>query len=175
MIESLITSRTKIKLLLRLFLKEGSRAYLRQMEKEFGKNSNAIRGELNRFEEAGLITGEMENGRKYYSANHRHPLFTEIHSILKKYVGIDQIIERVTAQIGDLQEAWLTGSFAAGLDADTIDLLLIGSNLDNDYVNNLVKKAETLMTRNISYLILTREQMHDFFADKPVLLIWKKV
>lgn len=173
MINSLITSKTKIKLLLRLFLKEGSRSYLRQMEKEFGKNCNSIRSELNRLEQAGLVTGEMENGRKYYSANQNHPLFNDINSILRKYVGIDQLIERITEKIGDLQEAYLTGNFAAGLDADTIELLLIGENLDIKYVESLVKKAEQLMTRKISWLVLNKEQKEQFFKGKPLLAIWK--
>jgi len=173
MIESLITSKTRIKLLLRLFLNSGSKSYLRQMGKEFGESTNAIRVELNRFEEAGLIIGEYSESKKYFTANTKHPFYKDINNILLKYVGIDQIIERITEHIGDLREAYLTGSHAAGLDSDTIELLLVGQNLDNTYINNLVEKAEKLITRKISWLILSEEQIKSFFGNKPLLLIWK--
>jgi hypothetical protein len=174
MLTSLITSKTRVKLLLRLFLNAQSKSYLRQMEKEFGDNTNAIRVELNRFEDAGLINGEYIGSRKYFKANRKHPLYGEINNILKKFVGIDQIIERITSHIGELETAYLTGSFAAGLDSDVIELLLIGQNLDDNYINSLVAKAEGLIERKISYLVLSASQMKDFFSNKPVLLIWKR-
>jgi predicted transcriptional regulator len=174
MIETLITSKTRIKLLLRLFLKEHSKSYLRQMEKEFGESVNAVRLELNRFEDAGLVTGEFVGGKKYFQANTQHPLYNDINSILKKFVGIDKIIERITSQIGDLDSAYLSGSFALGLDSDIIELLLVGKNLDDSYIRNLVVKAEGFIERKINYLLLSSEQMKNFFANKPVLLIWNK-
>ncbi|HSO89037.1 MAG TPA: winged helix-turn-helix domain-containing protein [Draconibacterium sp.] len=174
MIESLITSKTRVKILHRLFLNSGSKSYLREMAKELNENTNAIRIELNRFEEAGLITSEFETNKKYFKANTKHPFYESINSILKKNVGIDQIIERITRQIGDLQEAYITGSLAEGINSDKIELLLIGQNLDDDYIKNLVEKAGKLMSREINYLILSGEQRTNFLESKPFLLIWKK-
>lgn len=174
MLESLITSKTRIKLLLRLFLNTKSKSYLRQMEKEFGESSNSIRVELNRFENAGLVKSEFTGGKKYFSANTLHPMYRDINNILKKFVGIDQIIERITSHIGDLESAYITGNFAAGLDSKLIELLLVGQNLDEKYINSLVDKAEELIERKISYLVLSDNQMKDFFKNKPLLLIWQK-
>jgi hypothetical protein len=174
MLETLITSKTRIKILLRLFLNVGSKSYLRQMEKEFGDNINAIRVELNRFEEAGLIVGEYTQSKKFFSANTIHPFYNDINNILKKYVGIDQIIERITTQIDNLQEAYLTGSLANGIDSEKIELLLIGQNLDIDYIKSLVESTEKLISRQINYLSLNIDQMKSFFDNKPLLLIWKK-
>ena len=53
MIEALISSKTRIKLLLKFFLNSKTTSYLRGLEAEFGESSNAIRIELNRFEKAG--------------------------------------------------------------------------------------------------------------------------
>jgi len=144
------------------------------MEKEFHESTNAIRLELNRFEDAGLVNGEFSGRLKVFKANTKHPLYSDINNIIKKFVGIDQIIERITNNIGNLEAAYITGNFASGLDSDTIDLLLVGQNLDNDYINNLVVKAGGLIKRKIKYLVLTSDQMSDFFGNKPVLLIWKR-
>ena len=89
-------------------------------------------------------------------------------------VGIDKLVERVTSQIGNLETAYLTGEFASGRDSDTIELVLIGEDLDKKYINSLINKAEQLMDRKIIYLVLTSEQMEYFLKDKPTLLIWKR-
>ena len=173
MLESIITSKTRVKLMLKFFLNSQTKSYLRSLEKDFGESTNAIRVELNRFEDAGLLQSEFVGNRKFFQANTKHPLFKDINSILKKFVGIDQIIERVTSQIGDLEAAYLTGDFAVGKNSKIIDLLLVGQNLDNTFIKNLVTKAEELIERKISFLVLSSGQMNDFFRDKPALLIWK--
>lgn len=82
MLENLITSKTRIKLLLKLFLNSQTTAYLRNLETEFGESTNAIRQELNRFEKAGLITSETEGNKKVFKANTGHPFFPEINKLL---------------------------------------------------------------------------------------------
>lgn len=160
--------------MLKLFLNSSNSSYLREMEREFGESNNAIRQELKRLTAAGLLTSDNMANRKVYRANTAHPLFGDIQSILKKMVGIDKIVDNVTSRVGNLDVAYITGSFAAGIDSDTIELVLAGTNLDEAYIKNLVAKAENLVNRKIIYLILTKEQMTQFFKDKPVLLIWKK-
>ena len=159
--------------MLKFFLNTQTKSYLRGLEKDFGESTNAIRVELNRFEDAGLLKSEFVGNRKFFQANTKHPLFNDINNILKKFVGIDKIIERVTSKIGNLEAAYLTGDFAIGKDSKIVDLLLIGKNLDNKFIDGLIEKAEELMERKIKYLVLTSNQMNDFFHDKPALLIWK--
>ena len=89
-------------------------------------------------------------------------------------VSIDTIVEQVTSQIGNLETAYLTGDFAFGLDLESIELALIGKNLDAEYIVNLVNKAKNMIDRKIIYLVLFKEQMDIFFKDKPTLLIWKR-
>ena len=174
MLDSLITSKTRIKLLLKFFLNSKNRGYLRSLEQEFGESSNAIRVELNRMEKAGLLESEVEGNRKYFQANTTHPLFKDLNNILKKNIGIDQLIEKVTSQIGDLETAYVTGDFAQGKDSKIIDLVLVGENLDTNYIGGLVSKTEKLIERKVRYLIVTTDQMKDFFKDKPALLIWQQ-
>jgi hypothetical protein len=173
MIESLITSKTRIKLLLKFFLNSQTKSYLRGLESEFGESSNSIRIELNRLENAGLLDTSTEGNKKMFHANTRHPLFNDINNILKKFIGIDQIIDKITSQIGDLQAAYLTGDFAIGKDSKIIDLALVGDKLDRVYIERLVEKAEEFISRRIKYIILNQEEMMQFYNDKQVLLIWK--
>lgn len=172
MIDSLITSKTRIKLLLKFFLNSQTVSYLRSLEAEFGESTNSIRVELNRLEHAGLLDSANEGNKKMFFANTSHPLFNDINSILKKFIGIDQIIEQVTSQIGDLQAAYLTDDFAKGKDSKIIDLALVGDHLDRHYIDTLIAKAESIISRRIKYIILSRDEMLHFFDNKPILLIW---
>ncbi len=174
MLDSIITSKTRVKLLLKFFLNSNTKSYLRNLEQEFGESSNAVRVELNRLEGANLLHSEIKGNRKYYSANTNHPLFNDIHNIVKNFVEVDKLLEQVVRQIGNLDSAYLTGDLAKGTDSKIIDLVMIGKNIETSYIEKLISKAENLIGRKIRYLILTENQMADYFKDKPVFLIWKR-
>jgi len=173
MLDTIITSKTRIKLLLKFFLNSETKSYLRNLEQEFGESSNGIRVELNRMEGAGLLQTEFVGHKKIFRANINHPLYNDINNILKKFVGIDKIIERITSQVGKLEAAYLTGDLAIGCDSKIIDLVLVGEQLDINYINTLTIKAEEFIERKIRHLVLNSLQMADYFKDKPALLIWK--
>lgn len=172
MLDSLITNKTRLKLLLKFFLNQENKSYLRHLESEFGESTNAIRLELNRFESAGLLTTEHIGNKKYFRANSKHPLFTDINSILRKTIGIDRIVEQITSNIGDLKETYLVGDLAMGRDSGLIDLLLIGEEIDRSYVAKLIERAEIHLSRKIRYLILSSGEKDDYLKSHPALLIW---
>ena len=177
MIETLISSKTRIKLLLKFFLNSNTRAYLRHLEGEFGESTNAIRVELNKFEQAGMLTSEMQGNKKFFKANPEHPLYNEIHSIVRKYIGLDRIVEHVIQYLGNLERVYLTGDFARGLNSDLIDLILIGENIDRSYLALLVGKAEEVINRKIRYAIYSSQEFSQsptFLQEPQPLLIWQK-
>ena len=154
MINTLITSQTRIKLLRKFFLNSSTKAHLRGLEAEFGESSNAIRIELNRFEEAGLLHSLRDGNKKVYQANADHPLFGDIHSIIMKEAGIDRVIDKVIHRIGNLICVYLTGDFARGKDSPVIELILVGENIDREYLARKVMQAEELVGRKVSYVVL---------------------
>lgn len=176
MIEALITSKTRIKLLLKFFLNSNSQSYLRGLENDFNESTNAIRMELNKLEEAGLLIATNKGNKKLFKANTNHPLFSDINSIITKYVGIDQIIKRIINKIGNLEKVYLTGDLAVGVDSNQIDLLFVGNNIDENYLFRLVKKAEAFISRKIFFQICNNEEFYENFnANKEkFLLIWQR-
>lgn len=173
MLNSLITNKTRLKLLLKFFLNSQTTSYLRNLETEFGESTNAIRIELNRLEAAGLLNSNFSGNKKYFIANQNHPLYSEINSILRKTVGIDKIIEKVTSNIGNLKEAYLTGELAKGNDSNIIDLLLIGDSIDKMYVTKLIEKAERTLHRKIRFLTINDTEKIEYLEKNSSLLIWK--
>ena len=54
----LIASKTRIKLLVRLFFNPRTRSYLREMAKEFNVSTNSVREELNQLTKSELLKPE---------------------------------------------------------------------------------------------------------------------
>jgi len=178
MINALITSETRIKLLRKFFLNSSTKAHLRGLESEFGESTNAIRLELNRFEKAGLLHSLRDGNKKVFQANSNHPLFDDIHSIIMKEAGIDRVIEKVIHRIGNLISVYLTGDFARGKDSPVIDLILVGENIDREYLARKVMQAEELVGRKVSYVVLHPDEAENHLLSvKPADLfpLWNSL
>ena len=176
MLDTLITSKTRIKLLMKFFLNSKSRSYLRNLESEFGESTNSIRLELNKFEQAGLLTTEVDGNKKFFRANTRHPLFRDIHNILLKHVGFDKIIERVVNKLGSMEKLYVTGDFANGIDNPIIDLIFVGDNINKEYLVSLVEKTETLISKRIRYVVFGLVEFDNYIVNQresDLLLLWK--
>jgi len=171
MLETLISNKTRVKLLVRFFLNPDSQAYLRGLGREFSESNNAIRVELNRFESAGLIKSEREGNRKYYRANSKYPLFKEFRQLALKHFGIDQIIEHVIEKLGYIQKVYLTDKLATGLDSDIIDIVIISEDIDRQYLSELVEKSEQLIGRKIRTLILSKKEIDKL--PEPNVIIYE--
>ena len=174
MLQALITSKTRIRLLLKFFLNSRTTSYLRDLASEFGESTNAIRVELNHLEQAGLLNSYMQGNKKLYQANSQHPLFSNIHELLLKHTGIDHVVDQVAKKLGGLQRAWVVGSFARGRDNPVIDLLLAGEEIDTGYLLKLITKAEGLIDRKIRYVIIKPGEAEKYLAVYPeALLLWQ--
>jgi len=174
-LDTLITNKTRIKLLLRFFLNGESSAYLRGLEEEFDESTNAIRVELNRFEEAGLLTSGMERNKKVFRPNKLHPLYSDINLILRKHIGLDRIVEQVVDKLGNVTRAYVVGDLAMGLDTKKIELILVANTIDLVYLDKCVTKAESLIKRKISCTVLKEAEEKKYLPGHPgILLIWGK-
>jgi hypothetical protein len=176
MIQTLISSKTRIKLLVKFFLDTNTKSYLRHLETEFGESTNGIRIELNKFEKAGMLLSETDGKRKFFKANSRHPLYQDIRNIVRKYVGIDWIIEHVAKQLGDLKKVYLTGSLANGIDAEFLELIFVG-DLDEQFLKSLCQKVEKQIGKQIRYNILINAHSFDKLFEESndkFILLWEE-
>jgi len=171
----LISSKTRIKLLIRFFFNPQTRSYLRELSKEFNVSSNSVREELNQLRKTKLLKSEKNGRQVYYKANQEHPLFDELKSMVSKVMGIDQVIDGIVNRLGDLEKAYLIDDYAEGKDSGIIDLLLIG-NIDQYHLNDLSRKTERYIRRKIRSLVVSREEYQELLPklkDKPRVLIWE--
>jgi predicted nucleotidyltransferase len=173
MLDALITSKTRLKLITRFFLNPDATAYLRGLTDEFGESTNAVRLELNRFEAAGLLESKVKGNKKMYNANQKHPLFKDLQAIVKKNLGIDRIVDNMIKELGGVKQAYLTGNFALGNDGQTIDVVIVGQEINKTYLVELVEKVENLISRKIRFLVLDDDEAENYLNRvNPKMLIW---
>ncbi|TVQ64903.1 MAG: ArsR family transcriptional regulator [Balneolaceae bacterium] len=158
MLETLISNKTRIKLLLRFFLNPEVESYLRELGRDFKETNNAIRVELNRFEKAGVVVSYRDGNRKYYKANLDYPLFTEFQQMAMKHFGLDQVLDQIVKKLGKIQKVYLTGELSNGLNSQIIDLVIIADEIDRNYLAALTTKVEEEISRKIRSLVLSPEE-----------------
>ena len=176
MLNTLITSKTRINLLLKFFLNPGTKAYLRELAAEFGESTNAIRVELNRLSDAKLIKSTNLGRKVIYRANKKHNLFRDIQSVVRKYVGLDRLVEDVVTRLGSVDSAYVIGDYARGIDSGLIDVVLIGT-VDSEAMDNFVLKTGNLIDRKIRPLVVNLEEFEKLRVRLDIehaLPIWNK-
>lgn len=175
LLSGIISSKTRVKLLLRLFFNPYTRSYLRELAKEFGVSTNSVREELNQLTQTRLLKTEKSGRQIYYMANTEHALFPELKSMVSKVMGIDKVIDGIVHRLGDLEKAYLIDDYAEGKDTGIIDLILIG-NIDPNQLDDLTRKTERYIKRKIRTLVLRPEEYESFLPElqkRPKVLIWQ--
>ncbi|MCC6754594.1 MAG: ArsR family transcriptional regulator [Saprospiraceae bacterium] len=176
MLEALIGSGTRLKVLQRMFLNAATRAYLRGLEAELGDSTNGIRIELNRLVAAGMLLTSRNGNRKYFQANIRHPLFPELNSMLRKHLGLQDLVEKLTRPSGGPDAIYLTGDLSRGLETEIVDLILVGRP-DQRILLRRLARAEQWMKRKIRFILfesLTDRQLKRMVREEGALLLWSR-
>ncbi len=177
MIETLISSKTRVKLLLKFFLNSQNTGYLRNLEEEFGESSNAVRLELNKFEKAGFLASSTEGNKKIFTVNTKNSFFTELNSMVRKMTGIEYVVDYVLQRIGDLDQVYLVGKLSQGQETNIIDLVLVGDNLNKTFLIEQIEKAEKKLKKKIRYVHFGKREFEIEKIEEPgmhPLLLWSK-
>jgi len=154
MLENLITSKTRLRLLVKFFINVANNGYLRGLAEEMNESTNAIRKELNNLSSAGYLEKEIQKNKITYKANNKHPLFTVLQKIIHQYIGLDSIVAAVLERMGAVHKIIVIGDYANGKDSGVIEVVLVGSDLNIDYINALAIKLENEIKRKVCFTIL---------------------
>ena len=176
MLDTLITSKTRVRLLMKFFLNPGTRAYLRELASEFDESSNSVRVELNRLSQAKIISSENVGRTIEYYANEEHSLFSELQSLVRKYAGVDNLIETLIKQIGHLKTAYLVGDYARGIDSGLIDIILLGK-INKIELDRIAERRGKDISRKIRTMVVTEKELRSIWSQLDMdhaLLIWGK-
>ena len=164
MLPELITSKTRLRLLVKFFINAANHGYLRGLATEMQENTNAIRKELNHLSEAGYLEKEEIGNKVSYKANTKHPLFGLLQQIIHKYMGIDALVESILSRMGEVEQIWLVGDYAEGRDSGTIEVVIVGTDLNQAYIHQLAPKIASEIGKQVVLIPV------EAFQEKGLLL-----
>lgn len=170
----LITSKMRVRILMRLFQNPEQQAYLRELAQEFNASTSQVGDELRRLHEAGLLHQRKDGRQVFYSANQSHALFPELQSIVRKALGMDRILESIIERLGNLERAVVLDDYAQGKDTGIIDLVLVG-DVNRANLDDIVAKTERYIARKIRTLVLGTDEyarLRPTLEKRPHLLLW---
>lgn len=150
MLDALITSKTRLKLLIKFFVSASNTGYLRGIAEEFDESTNSIRKELNQLTEAGFLEKKQDQKKVMYRANIAHPLFSPVQKLIRSSLGIDKVVEQVLERAGDVDQVILVGPYAKGLESNKVDIVVQGEGLDKEYLMQLAEKTSNLINKEVS-------------------------
>ncbi len=153
MLESLITSKTRLRLLIKFFVNIANKGYLNSLANEFGESTNSVRKELNNLSSAGYLQKRNKNNKIIYKANSSHPLFKIIQKIVHKHLGIEEILESVYNRIGNVKKIMVLGDYAKGIDSGLIEILIVGDNIDKEFLDFISVKIEKKIKRKVNFFV----------------------
>jgi len=168
MLDHLITSKTRLKLLIKFFSNPKNQGHLRGLAEEFGESTNAIRKELNNLSEAGLLLKEADSNKIDYKANIEHPLFSNLQELINKYLGLDKLLAAVLERMGDVNEVALVGDYAKGLNTGKLQVQITGDDLNEAYLERLSERIEELIQKEVDF------QIQDTITDPKAFVLYKK-
>ena len=167
MLGSLITSKTRLRMLIKFFVSAANNGYLNGLANEFNESTNSIRKELNNLSSAGYLSKSKKNNRVIYNANTSHPMFDVLQKIVRQHLGLEDIVETVIKRIGDVDKIALTGEYADGIDSGNIEIIINGSKVNNEYLKNIKSKIKKKIGREVTFLLNQK-------LDSNSIILYKK-
>ena len=168
MLGSLITSKTRLRMLIKFFVSAANNGYLNGLASEFNESTNSIRKELNNLSAAGYLLKSKENNRVVYNANTSHPMFDVLQKIIRQHLGLEEIVETVIKRIGDVDQIALTGEYAKGIDCGNIEIIINGSKVNNEYLKNIKSKIKKKIGREVTFLLNQK-------LDSSSIVLYKEI
>ncbi len=171
MMNEIIGSKSRVKLMTLFLLSPGERFYVRELVRKTGENINSVRRELQRLERVGLLTSEREGNMKYYEVNREAPIYEELKRIFLKTEGVGKVIEDNLAKLGDIRAAFIYGSFARGEErlGSDIDVVIVGE-VEEEKLIELVSEVEGRIGRQINYVLFTPEEFESRKKKKDLFV-----
>lgn len=169
----IVTSKVRIKLLELFFGNPNEMYHVRAVVREVKEEINAVRRELARLEEAGILKKEQRGNRVYYWVRSDYPMYGDLISLVAKNTGLGLSIISNKSKLGKINHIMFSGKFARYKDRkkdDEVDILVIGEVVLPELAT-IIRAEESKRAREINYTVMSRDEF-DFRKKRrdPFLL-----
>ena len=159
MLEDLVISKVRVKLLDIFFSNPTEIYHVRGLTRKTGEEINAVRRELFHLETAGILKKEPRGNRLYYWLSAGYPLYTELLAIVAKEIGLGEQIIKNRNRIGKILYCVFSRKLVERKERkeEEVDILIIGDIVMAE-LSGLIRSEEEKRGKEINYTVMTEEE-----------------
>lgn len=160
MLEDIIISRVRVKILTLFLSHPGVMYHVRDIVRKVDEEINAVRRELSHMEKAGMVSKEQRANRLFYLFRKDYPLYFELMELICKTTGIGADVIRQKAKLGKLKYVVVSGKYVRGISKKSqseVDLVVVG-NVVLPELSQVIKAEEARHEKEINYTVMTEEE-----------------
>lgn len=135
-----------------LLLQPTRRLHVREIARLTQTVAGTMSKELDRLYKAGLLEQHRVGNQVQFCANQHHPVYPELSSLLRKTIGLADVLKSVLAsELSHIKVAFIFGSVASASEtaSSDIDVMVIGS-VKFGSITNLLYEAQQTLSREIN-------------------------
>jgi DNA-binding transcriptional ArsR family regulator len=168
---SVLFPRVRAQVLRLLFADASRELHLRDLTRQTGLGLATVQGELAKLSSADLLTNRRDGNRRYYRANDRHPVFTDLQHLVLKTSGLREVLVAALGEVKGIEVAFVFGSLAsgAGKAASDLDLMVIG-NAGLRALSPAIRRATDELGREINPVTMTTGEFRMRRTKDPFLI-----
>lgn len=159
-LSDIITSKVRIKILELFFSNVKEMYHVRGIVRELKEEINAVRRELEKMAEAGLLKKEPRGNRVYYWVRRDHPFYGDLLSLVSKTMGLGAELIKNRNKLGKVNSIMFSGSFVRfqpKKHEDDVDILIVGEVVLPELAA-LIRAEESKRGKEINYTVMSREE-----------------
>lgn len=159
----LFRSQAQARLLTRIYLGSDRPAPLAAIAAELGLDRAGVKREVDRLEQAGLVTTHRLGRQRLVQPNPDSPYYVDLFGLLMTAFGPSALVARALRGIAGIERAFLFGSWAArytgehGVPPDDIDVLIVGTP-DRSEVYRTASTLSDTLRREVNPTIVSPER-----------------
>jgi hypothetical protein len=159
MLQHIIPSKTRRKILELFFQKPNENFYLRRVVREIAEEVNAVKRELDILVEEKLLLREKRLNKVFYTLNKNYLFYDEFLRIFTKNSPILKMVYDNLPKLGKIKYIAISTRFAKKIPIkdEEIYFLFVGIVVIPE-LEVLMKKAESLYGSPINYTVMTEEE-----------------
>lgn len=158
-LQDFMISRVRVQIMELFFNQPSEMYFVREITRQTHEEINAVRRELDRMLEAGILKSEERGNRLYYYLNRNYTFYPELLRMVKKSTGLGLKLIKQRKKLGTVKFVMFSGKYVS-TDASKrtdVDILVVGDVVLAE-LESLMKEEETKIGREISYSVLPEDE-----------------
>jgi predicted nucleotidyltransferase len=146
--------------------------HMREISRVTGSSPGTMAKELAQLERAGLLVKSRVGNQVHFSANKKHPVYPELSVLLKKTVGLADVLGAAVAPLASrIAAAFVFGSIARGTEhaASDVDVMIIGEITFAEALDALYP-AQDVLQREINPKVFNRQEWRETLRSGSTFL-----